>query len=336
MSHRDLRKEIEAGTSTGLYIFYGEETYLRDYYLAEMRKKYVAEDFEAFNYSVFDKTVGAAELTDAVDSFPVFADKKMIVLHDLDLFKPPAELRDSLEKIVADVPDHCILVFFYDTIAFAPDKRTKLFSAFKEKGKAINFETPKKEELMPWIRRCFRALGKDINNEMCEYLVFLCGTSMTSLTGEISKIAAYATIETIKREHIDAVAIPVTDAVVYDLTDAIAEKNYKKAMEVYQRLKQTGEEDVALVALMAKQLRQTYTAKLSGSTQKLSAMWGMRSSFQADRIMRTAKRSDLASLRHAVTLCAQADADIKGYSGASMQDDAVKLLLANLAAGGKK
>ena len=37
-----LKNDLAAGTAGNAYIFYGEETYLREYYLKELRKKLVS------------------------------------------------------------------------------------------------------------------------------------------------------------------------------------------------------------------------------------------------------------------------------------------------------
>ena len=41
-----LKNDLAAGTAGNAYIFYGEETYLREYYLKELRKKLVPAGFE--------------------------------------------------------------------------------------------------------------------------------------------------------------------------------------------------------------------------------------------------------------------------------------------------
>ena len=45
-----LKADLSAGTPGCAYIFYGEESYLREYYLGELRKKLVPAGFEEFNY----------------------------------------------------------------------------------------------------------------------------------------------------------------------------------------------------------------------------------------------------------------------------------------------
>ena len=45
-----LRADLKAGSPANVYIFYGEETYLRDRYLEELRQLLVPAGFEEFNY----------------------------------------------------------------------------------------------------------------------------------------------------------------------------------------------------------------------------------------------------------------------------------------------
>lgn len=66
-----LKNDLAAGTAGNAYIFYGEETYLREYYLKELRKKLVPAGFEEFNYHTLegkDLTVQTlAETAEAID-----------------------------------------------------------------------------------------------------------------------------------------------------------------------------------------------------------------------------------------------------------------------------
>ena len=70
----------------------------------------------------------------------------------------------------------------------------------------VNFARQETGELVKWVRRRFRALGKDIDGNLASELIFLCGDLMTNLIGEIEKIGAYAKGAQITRADIDAVA----------------------------------------------------------------------------------------------------------------------------------
>ena len=49
-----LKNDLAAGRAENAYIFYGEETYLREYYLKELRRKLIPAGFEEFNYHTLE------------------------------------------------------------------------------------------------------------------------------------------------------------------------------------------------------------------------------------------------------------------------------------------
>ena len=48
--YQKLKSDLSTGNIGQVYIFYGEESYLREYYLGEIKKKLVPAGFEEFNY----------------------------------------------------------------------------------------------------------------------------------------------------------------------------------------------------------------------------------------------------------------------------------------------
>ena len=103
-----LKNDLAAGTAGNAYIFYGEETYLREYYLKELRKKLVPAGFEEFNYH----TLEGKDLTVQT----MMAERTLIVVSDFDLFKLNEEQREKLIAFLEDVPPYCCVVFLYDTV----------------------------------------------------------------------------------------------------------------------------------------------------------------------------------------------------------------------------
>ena len=61
--YQKLKSDLSAGNIGQVYIFYGEESYLREYYLGEIKKKLVPAGFEEFNYHrLSGKTLTMQEL----------------------------------------------------------------------------------------------------------------------------------------------------------------------------------------------------------------------------------------------------------------------------------
>ena len=90
-----LIRDLKNGEFATLYIISGEESYMKEYYLRQLRQKVVDETFADFNLIEFEgKGLTPEMLTEAIDSYPAMADKKLIIVKDFDLFKPPAGFAD--------------------------------------------------------------------------------------------------------------------------------------------------------------------------------------------------------------------------------------------------
>ena len=330
-AYQKLKQDIKEGTIGTLYVFHGEETYLRDHYLKQMKEKLLPAGMEEFNlHTLSGKDFDVKTLAQMVDCLPMMSARTMIVVSDWDIYKGD---RDALAEVLSDLPDYLCLVFVYDLIAYKADARTKLAAVVKEKGSVVAFDRQSQGDLVSWIARRFRALDRDISSEDARYLIFLCGDLMTTLASEIGKIGAYAAHHRVTRQDIDAVATPQLDAVVFQMTDAIAAGNFDKAAEVLGDLFHMQEKPVALLAALGRQLRQLYTARLALEEKKgvpyLMELWGMKSSYPAERLMGAARRFSLAWCRWAVIRCGQTDLAMK--SGGGDGEDLLTALLMELA-----
>ena len=232
-----LIRDLKNGEFATLYIISGEESYMKEYYLRQLRQKVVDETFADFNLIEFEgKGLTPEMLTEAIDSYPAMADKKLIIVKDFDLFKPPAGFADVLPSVLGDLPEYVCLVFYYDVLDGKPDKRTKLYKTLEKHACFAEFAHAEEQELVAWLERRAKALGCMIEPGDASYMIFLCGNSMTNLAGEMEKAAAHTTTGVIKRYNIDAVCSPVLDAVVFDLTDAVTAGRFDRAVALVGEL----------------------------------------------------------------------------------------------------
>lgn len=337
-AYRQFRKELADGALRPLYVFHGEEAYLRAHYLEQMRAKLIPEGLESFNEHRFagkDLTVRA--LAEAVDALPMMSERTLLVVQDYDLFKAPEAERTLMTELLSDLPDYCCLVFVYDTIEYKSDARMKkLTAAIAAHGLVVPFRRQEQGDLIDWIRRRFRALGHSIDTADAEYLIFLCGDLMTGLASEIGKIGTYAQAERVTRQDIDAVAIPITDAVVFQMTEALTQQRYDRAFAVYGDLLRLRQEPIMILAVLGKHLRQLYTARLALELRRdsrwLMELWGMRSDYPARLLMEAARKTTSEWCGRSLLMCQQLDRRMKSEKGIDNEGE-LKLLLMRLAQG---
>ena len=309
-----LKKDLSTGKPGQLYIFHGEETYLRDHYLGRLREAILTGGLGEFNrHDLGARDMSPHALEEAVDCLPMMAERTLVEVTDFDLFKAGEKDREGYIRILSNLPDYCCLVFLYDILEYKPDARTKLAQTVKAHSTVVDFARQSPRELVDWVRRHFKAQGKEIDSRLCEELIFLCGDLMHSLQQEIGKIAAFAKGDKITRADIEAVATPQLSAVVFRIADAIGEKNFDRAAATLGELYQMQKSPYEIMGAFGKQMRQLYSARLALAGGKGAAwvaqLWGMR--YPADRLLVSARRFSLQWCRRAVVRCAQTDLAMK-------------------------
>ena len=336
-AYQKFKADLSAGTVGCAYIFYGEESYLREYYLGELRKKLVPAGFEEFNYHRLEgKDLTVQALTEMAEAMPMLSERTLIVVTDFDIFKLGEEQREKLIALLEDIPPYCCLVFVYDTVAYKPNKTMKkLCKAIGDHVQAVEFRAQDSNDLIAWIARRFRALDKEIDRQTAEYLIFTCGGLMTGLVPEISKIAAYAKGKAITQKDIDDVADLVLSAEVFKLSDAVLQGNYDLAASILGDLLKMQTEPIMILAALGSQLRRIYTARLAIDSGKdkywLMELWDMKSDYPAKLLLSAAKRTTADWCADAVKMCQVLDRRMKSEKGIDAAGE-LKLLLVRLGA----
>lgn len=334
--YQKLKADLAEGTIGEIYIFHGEESYLREYYLGELKKKLVPAGFEEFNFhKLAGKGLSMQDLADAVEAMPMMAERTLVTVTDCDLFKLPDEQRTALLTLLNDFPEYCCLVFVYDQIEYKPNKTyKKLCEALDKHALPVRFDVQDKSDLINWIARRFRALGKDIDAQTAEHLIFTCGSLMTGLIPEIEKIGAYTTGKRVTVEDINAVADPILDAVVFDMTNAVTKGDYDRASELLGQLLKKQEEPFMILSVIGKELRKIYTARLALDNGKdtlwLMDLWGMRSDYPARLLLEAARKTTGEWCADSLKLCEKLDRRMKSEKGIDDVGE-IKLLLMQLA-----
>ena len=305
---RRIKEALKDGNFGRLYIFHGRERYLLEYYQEQLVKAVVAGGFEEFNLHKFDgKEMDLKELDVAINSPPVMAPLKLIIVNDFDIFKSAD--KELVADLIADIPDFCVVVFAYDAVPFAPDKRQKLYKTLEKAAQIIEFEAQSESDLVAWVKRRFAAEGKEISTQDAQHLIYISGGLMHNMANEIAKIAAFATVDKIDRRMIDQMVAPVVEFSVFKMTDAIKGKDFDTALSILDNLFYQNQEPIAILALLTHNFCQMLSAKVG--VENLGKLWGFRSDFQIRQTTSVAARFTVKQLERAVKLCAQTDLDMK-------------------------
>lgn len=313
---QELKQAIRAKEPGRLYFFYGEEIFLLNHYLQQLRKVIIDDLTESFNYhKLTSETFDIRQFADCVENLPMMADSTMVVVDEIDVFKMNESDREKIVEILADIPEYCTVVFTYETTTFKPDKRMKkLWDAINAHGLLVEFTKQNQRDLITWITRHFAAAGKRIHPDLCAYLIDITDGTMTSLSGEISKIAAYSGADEIRKSDIDAVTEPVLDAVVFQMTDLLSQGDYGKALVKLQQLLKMQQEPLAILGAIGGHFRRMATARTlldNGKTSgELMRLCGLQD-YPARKTMSAAGRFGAGFYAKAAELVLESDRQMK-------------------------
>ena len=312
-----------------LYIMYGEETYRRETAIGMIRRRLSpAGGFDWDTVELRGRSVTLDAISEAVSTPPLSAEYKLVLVGEFD------PIKNDISKLAASLPEDVCLIFDMEDPSWKPDKRTKVYKEIAKYGFFAEFNIASPEELTGFIKRCFKDRGHTIDREESEYMIFLCTNLMAGLLNEIEKIAAYAHGERITRADIDAVASRAVESRVFDMCDELAANHTGRALAMLADLETSREPAVAVTAVIARQFRQLYAARLSLEAGRdrasIMQLTGIRFPYHANRLIDSARRIPLPLLRYALMACMEADAELKSSRAADY--DTVRMLIMRYAA----
>lgn len=319
MSLDKLKKQLKAQQFDQLYVFCGEESYLRKYYLKSLCDKCVDASFSDFNLHILDgKTFSLEEFQAAAEALPMMGAYVVIVVKDL---VPPifnAHMISLMEPVLQDLPESTICIFDYSA-DIPVQKEKKYASIMKLFGNCgatvVECAPPKEGELARWVARHFAAHKKQIGRAEVSYLLSICDNSMESLKNEIDKICTFAVTDVITRQHIDQMATRSVEATIYQLSDALLDHDYDGAFRRLDKLFYLHIDPVMIAATLASSLLTVSKVKglqESGISQKeIVALVGLRRPSLITMYSRMAGKVSRSQLDFMLHVLSRADIELK-------------------------
>ena len=311
-------RSLKALGPESMYLLWGPEDYLREQYFAQLKKLCLPEGEDSFSYKRLNgPDLDPRALAQAVDAPPFLTERSFVEIRDADLNRLSAP-EDCL-KALSDIPETCTVVFVQGA-QFEPDGRLKFIKSLRSMARELKFTQQSQGMLTDWIARRFAAAGKRIELDAAQRLIFVSGDLMSRLIPEIEKIAAYTSGDTVTQADVDAVADHIPEAVVFEMTELIAQKKINSALSVLSELlSDKNNEPIMMLAVLGGQMRKLYAARLAlekGLGQKyVMEVAAIKYDSIASRLLSAARGFTLTQLREAVAMCAEMDYRMKSSGG---------------------
>ncbi len=307
-----IKEDIRSGNIKSVYLMWGEENFLKDYYKKALVAKASLGDLVDFNYMEFTSEKPDLEkIDDFIRSYPFMADKKVLYIKNSDIFKKANEQEKSFwQSVFSDVSDFVVIIFSEDEV----DKRSALYKAVTKNHSVDEFPFQSEANLCDWIRRYSQSLGKDIRRDAAVHLMKSCSQSMYILKNELDKLSAFCSgRKEITIDDIEKCACKIPEDRVFDMIDSILTGNTKDAFGKYEELKLIRQEPIRILAAIFMKYNQMRKIKLlaaSMNARQIAEKTGQKEYFVTKDLAKI-NRITQKKLDEIIYLCREADHKIK-------------------------
>lgn len=234
MNIAELKKDMKANNLAGLYIFTGEEIYIRNLYIEQI----VDLGFiwkELPNVAELFKSVGTTKLIQKPTLY--------VIRDDMDFIKQDSTVWDKLVAWVNNSVNKVILI--YNNI----DKRNKFFKTFEEN--TVKFEKLSETVLLKYVQK-----ETDISRENALDLIHRCDSNFNLCLLELNKVIMFSLSNNISID--EAYRKCCADRIVLDLPKeslekyitAVMNKDFSLAIEISNDFDFTEEPPLKILAFL--------------------------------------------------------------------------------------
>ena len=326
LNEEGLRKKLKSETPHGVFCIFGEDTYLKDFYLKKLVDTAVDPALAAFNLRTF--TRDERELLDiyeAVDALPMMSEYQCVLVRDYPLYDIKKDDYEVFEQTIKTVPESTLLIFFIsdtevDYNPRKPDQYTKYFDLFNKCGTLVNLSHRSESAIVKTLVGGAKERGTTIDADTAQYLVDRAGADLQTLLNEFNKLCSYADGEPVSREMIDECVQQSVEASVFDICNALLSQNADRAFEILHELMRRRIDAQTLVGGMAFNWIDLYRAKAALAADKRLTDYPDAFNYQKkpssalQRTLADAKKCTRKQITTALDILADADAQLKSRS----------------------
>lgn len=338
IGEKELRQQIKTGDFSNAYLIYGEESYLKEYYVDRLKKKNVDPAFEAFNFHSFNgKNAVLSDILKDAEMLPMMGERNFILVCDYPFDKGAGET-ELLKEFLSDIPETTMLVFWYDALAFDPKNNSKMKaveSLFLKFGSVAVLERRSEQELIKLLVDGCKKRNAVISPENAKYLISVSGSDIKTLMNEAEKLSAYVNGGEITKKLINELAVKCLQARIFDLSKAILKGNYESAFAVLDTLFALKEDPVSILSAVSGGYVDMYRvkcAKIAG--ERFDDVGNYYNYKGREFLMKNASSNSsqlsVGQLRRSLDVLMQADNSLKSTSVDKrlvLEETLVKLLL---------
>lgn len=230
MSAEKIIGDWKKKTFKPVYWLEGEEPYFIDTVVDFAEHKILSESEAGFNLTVFyGRDTDWATVVNACMRYPMFAERQVVLLKEAQHMKDVEKLEHYITKPLAST------VFVVSYKDKKVDGRTAFAKILKTKTELFTTKKLYDNQLPEWVSQMVEQHGFAINQKANALLVDHIGNDLSRLRNEVEKLSINIKgRKNITEEDIETFIGVSKEFNVFELQDAIAQKNMAKAIRIIQ------------------------------------------------------------------------------------------------------
>jgi len=203
---------------------------------------------DPYEVNVFTPLEDAKDALTALDSFPMFGSRRVVVLQDIASFAESE--RRAFDAYCAAPSLTSVLVFY--RCGWAPAA-----------AESCSFDHLKADAMVDALAEICESRGLTARRSALSLLVNYCGEDLGRAEAELTKLASYAGASPIDEDTVRAVTTADPAYQVYTFTDFISRGNYVGAHRVLDSLS-SGNDQALFLGLLINHYRRALYGRISG------------------------------------------------------------------------
>lgn len=252
---KSLLQDIQTKEFKNVYLLFGEEGYLKLQYRQRLQEALIPPD-DTMNLNCYEGNgISVEALIDQAETLPFFAERRLLLVENSGLFKSGGE---KLAGYLEQLPPTTYMVFVESEV----DKRQRLYKTVRNVGRAVEFSRQTEETISRWVVGILKREGKNITRQTMNLFLEKTGNDMNNIRSELEKLLCYTMgREVITSEDVEKICTAQTVNRIFDMVNAVAAGDQKKALDLYYDLLALKEPPMRILFLLTRQFNQLLQAR---------------------------------------------------------------------------
>jgi DNA polymerase-3 subunit delta len=257
MKAADFQRHLDQESLAPVYLFAGSADLQIEEAWTHLLRKIVPGSARRFNGErLRAQEAPASQVLPLLGALPMFGSRRLVLVQHIEHWaREQAKL--LLQYLQKPIPTACLVLTHGQ-----PKGMEKVEAAVESVGIVVRFAPLTEWEAPRWLQSRARKHGKKLTPKAAAYLVERVGADEQALGQELEKLIQYAgESETIDLEEVRLVASDQRTFTSFELMRLVGQRDASRALAALRKLLLAGEAPLAILGLLARQVRLIWQVK---------------------------------------------------------------------------